>query len=223
MGRILSLAIVGAIAVTTMGGCCAPDRNGSIAATEPVKWEEPFMLHEAKLPDGFPEAGPVGEVIVKTYPPCRLATVAGADLPGKGQDRMFMPLFNHIQKEKISMTSPVVMDFAATPADAAPLPPIAMSFVYGNEQIGQTGKDGIVRIHDLPAMTVLSVGVRGSYDGKNFDNGMSAINQWLASHPKTYTVVRTPRFLGYNSPFVPWFLRFGEVQVPVERVGMGDG
>ena len=215
MRRALSLVILGMIATTMMGGCCAADRNRSIAATEPVKWEEPFMVHEAKLPEGFPKAGPVGEVVVKTYPPCRIATVSGGDLPGKGQDRMFMPLFNHIQKEKISMTSPVVMDFAPVSGDAPALPPVAMSFVYGNEQIGQTGKDGIVRVHDLPAVTVLSVGVRGSYDGENFRKGMSAINQWLASHPKTYTVAGPPRFLGYNSPFVPWFLRFGEVQVPV--------
>ena len=193
-------------------GCCAP-RSGGPAAT--AQWEEPFMVHEAKLPEGFPKAGPVGEVIVKTYPPCRVATVTGADLPGKGQDRLFMPLFDHIQKEKISMTSPVVMDFAPVQADATPLPPVAMSFVYGNEKIGAPGKDGIVKIHDVAAVTVLSVGVRGSYDGANFAKGMGAINQWLANHPKTYEVIGTPRFLGYNSPFVPWFLRFGEVQVPV--------
>ena len=33
----------------------------------------PMMISEAKLPVGFPPPGPVGEVIVKTYPAHRLA------------------------------------------------------------------------------------------------------------------------------------------------------
>ena len=35
----------------------------------------PMMISEAKLPVGFPPPGPVGAVIVKTYPAHRLARV----------------------------------------------------------------------------------------------------------------------------------------------------
>jgi hypothetical protein len=184
------------------------------------------MIHEAKLPAGFPPPGPIGQVIVKTYPACRVATVLAADVKGKGEDRLFMPLFNHIQQQKISMTSPVVMDFAPSTAaegspppspQPAPQPPISMSFLYANEQIGQPGRAGVVTVHDVPPITVLSVGVRGRYDGAHFLSGMKAIDDYISAHPRMYEIAGTPRFLGYNSPFVPWFLRYGEVQVPVRR------
>jgi hypothetical protein len=176
------------------------------------------MVHEANLPLGFPPPGPIGQVILKSYPACRAATVAAADVKGQGQDPMFMSLFNHIQKQKISMTAPVQMDFnrpGETGPSTRPSPPTAMSFMYSSRMIGETGKDGVVTIHDLPPVTVLSIGVRGNYDGPHFLDAMKAINAWLASHPRTYEPVGSPRFLGYNSPFVPWFLRYGEVQVPV--------
>ena len=182
------------------------------------------MFHEAPLPRGFPPAGPIGRLIVKTYPACRVATVRSADLGGAGQDGMFGPLFDHIQKENIPMTAPVQMDFVGAPGGGAsagpPGPPIAMSFLYGSPQIGKPGKDGVVIIQDLPAVTVISIGVRGSYDAEHFNMGLKAINTWLAAHPNSYRVVGPPRFLGYNSPFVPWFLRYGEVQVPVKPVGI---
>ncbi len=192
------------------------------------------MIREAKLPADFPPPGPTQQVIIKHYPPCRMATVRRSEVDGKGDDRLFMPLFNHIQSRKISMTSPVVMDFVAAPAgtsapatsasaSAAPAiepaqPPVAMSFVYATTQTGQVGTDGLVSVHDAPAMTVLSVGVRGSYDAVRFRLGMKLIAQWLTAHAGQYEIVGPPRFLGYNSPFVPWFLRFGEVQVPVRRI-----
>jgi hypothetical protein len=182
------------------------------------------MIHEAQPPVGFPPPGPIGQVIVKTYPACRAATVAATDVKGRSQDGMFQPLFDHIQKEKISMTAPIQMDFARADGAAAssqpsPGPPISMSFLYGRPRIGNTGKDGIVLVTDLPPVTVLSVGMRGSYDAEHFDKGLKSIRDWLRTHPNTYVVVGTPRFLGYNSPFVPSFFRYGEVQLPVSPVG----
>jgi hypothetical protein len=218
-----SLLTAGCAGGSTNSGAVAPPTSepGVSAATLPAPAtaeSKPFMVHEADLPAGFPPPGPVEKVIVKTYPAARAATVLATDVKGKGQDRLFMPLFNHIQKNNISMTSPVVMDFP--PADAAQpaTPPIAMSFVYATTQTSQTGRDGIVSVHDMAPLTVLSVGVRGSYDAVRFNQGMKLINQYLAAHPGTFTIAGPPRFLGYNSPFVPWFMKFGEVQLPVREV-----
>ena len=55
---------------------------------------KPMMISEARLPDGFPGPGPVGEVITKTYPAHRLARVRGG---GGGNDGSFMKLFRHIE------------------------------------------------------------------------------------------------------------------------------
>jgi hypothetical protein len=90
-----------------------------------------------------------------------------------------------------------------------------MAFVYADPGVGKTEEDGNIEVVDLPAVTVLSVGVRGSYDRARFEEGMVKIGAWLAAHPGEYTAAGPPRFLGYNSPFVPWFMRYGEVQLPV--------
>jgi hypothetical protein len=101
------------------------------AEPEPSK---PMMISEAKLPAGFPAPGPVGEVIVKTYPAHRLARTA-AD-PG-GDDRMFMRLFGHIKRNEIAMTAPVTMDWAGEPAERGG--PESMAFLYGKPSIGAAG------------------------------------------------------------------------------------
>ena len=72
------------------------------------------MISEAKLPAGFPPPGPVGDVIVKTYPAHRLARTS-SDAAG-GDNRMFMKLFGHIKRNDIAMTAPVTMDWSGDPA-----------------------------------------------------------------------------------------------------------
>jgi len=44
---------------------------------------------------------------------------------------------------------------------------------------------------------------------------MAKLRLWLDENRDRYEACGRPRFLAYNSPFVPWFLKLGEVQVPV--------
>ncbi len=192
--------------------------DGAQAAESPAP---PFLLHEAPLPRDFPPPGPIGVVIAKAYPPCRAARVQASALPQGRQDDLFMLLFKHIQKENLAMTAPIEMEFApsatTTPATRhpSPHPPTSMAFLYASSSAGKVEMDGNIEVLDLPAAMVLSVGVRGSYDRAHFEQGMNEINAWLDMHPGKYEVSGPPRFLGYNSPFVPWFMRYGEVQLPV--------
>ena len=80
-------------------------------AKESVTVKKPFMFGEARLPEGYPEPGPVGEVIIKTYPASRVAKVQAREMAGANANGMFWPLFNHIKKENISMTPPVLMGY----------------------------------------------------------------------------------------------------------------
>ncbi len=166
------------------------------------------------MPAGFPAPGPVGTVILKQYPACREARV---DTATAGQNSMFMSLFNHIKSNEIPMTAPVEMTYdPGSLADANK--PTAMAFIYGQPTTGKPGDQGKVHVLDLPPQIVVSIGVRGSYNSSNLKAAMEKLNAFLAIEPRRYKVAGPPRYLGYNSPFVPWFMRFGEVQLPVVEV-----
>jgi hypothetical protein len=144
---------------------------------------------------------------------CRAARVRSADLADGSQNAMFRPLFSHIQNNNISMTTPVEMGYD----DAAPqqIRPVSMAFLYGDPGAGQTGTQGNIQVVDLPAMTVVSIGIRGSYSEEHYREGLAELRSWLDVNKDRYTPTGPARFLGYNSPFVPWFMRFGEMQISV--------
>jgi hypothetical protein len=225
--------------------CVAALVTGTAVAAEPVgkpakganDVARPWMVSEAKLPAGFPAPGPVGEVIIKTYPTHRMARAA----PGKGADGMFMKLFRHIERNEISMTAPVVLGWPAENAaegggDAAGKQPAtqgpeSMAFLYGKPTLGAAGADPadpVVLVEDVPETVVVSVGLRGSYDEATMNRGLERLRAWLGEHPE-WTVAGAPRSLAYNSPFVPGFAKYSEVQLPVIRAtenlndGGGDG
>lgn len=184
---------------------------------------KPFMFNEAKLPVGYPPPGPVGQVMVKTYPAYRAAIVREDSSSGRNMDNAFGKLFNHIKQNQIAMTAPVEMQYQpATPSDAANEQTqgrfVNMMFLYRDPQMGQVGPQGEVEVIDVPAQMVVSIGVRGGYREKNVQEPLAKLQAWLETHADQYRVAGPPRYLGYNSPFVPSFLRFSEVQIPVERV-----
>ncbi len=172
------------------------------------------------MPAGFPPPGPVGQVIVKHYPACREARVdADAVTQSAGTDGMFMSLFHHIQSNNIPMTAPVEITWSP-PGTTQPATPVAMAFIYktpdtGTPTTASAETTGGVRVIDIPAQTVLSIGIRGGYEKDNFEAALGQLDQYLKSRASAYTRAGPPRYLGYNSPFVPPFMRFGEVQIPV--------
>jgi len=229
--------------ILTMGGLaacgCQPENTGGMAnvpeseaapASSERPSKPPFLFREAPLPEGFPPAGPVGQVVLKSYPSYRLARVR-TDNTGEGDPNdMFRPLFQHIQRNDIAMTAPVEIEYAATLTDeAASATPdqhepraTAMAFLYVESALGKAGPDPAdprVVVADQPPITVLSVGVRGGYTERNLSRGLRQIKAWLKQNPDRFKVTGSPRYLAYNSPFVPGFLKFGEVQVPVEMIG----
>ncbi len=238
MNETAAIAMVIVILATTLAavGCAAshpePRAEDAPAATarpaEASDGVEPFMFREASLPKGFPGPGPVGKIVIKEYPAYRHARI-GTDRGGPtgGANSMFRPLFNHIQRNDIPMTAPVEIGYPddASPASeqAAAEKPRArsMAFLYAEPTVGTVGPDGSdprVAVEDVPAMTVLSIAVRGNYTDENFAAALAKLRAWIDANPGRVRVVGPPRFLGYNSPFVPGFLKLGEAQIPVERL-----
>lgn len=200
-----------------------------LTATGCVTWSgDTWLVESAETPEGWPELTPVGEVQVKQYPVYRAAVVAEDDIDGSGTGPMFMTLFDHIKANKIAMTAPVEMGFAKSADDAGQAqaakqardknqPPMtSMAFLYRTTELGKPGGEGAVRVVDMPAKQFASIGVRGAYNDANYQQSLKQLQAWLEKNQAAYRVTGPPRYLGYNSPFVPWFMRYGEVQLPVE-------
>ena len=208
-------AVVTGGAAFLLSGCAtsSPPSGTSSKATYPApSW---VAGPSAPLPEGFPAPGPIGEVIIKKYPGCRIAMTKRS--PGaSGSGALFMPLFRHIESNHIAMSSPVVMTYNKDASGNEAM--ASMAFVYGKPSIGQDGVEGKVTVENQPPMLVASIGVRGQYTAKRFERAEKKVLQWLAVHASQYKAAGGARYLAYNSPFVlPW-LKYGEVQIPVTEV-----
>lgn len=181
-----------------------------------------WYFDSAPLPEGWPELTPVGEVEIREYPSYRAAVVT--EESGKaGTTPMFRSLFQHISSNDIPMTSPVDMtydDGSATDGTGDRM--TGMAFLYRTPELGPVGTDGVVRVEDIQPRSYASTGVRGSYSPAHYSEGLARVNAWLSAQ-STWKADGSSRFLGYNSPFVPWFWRYGEVQIPVARAVDSDG
>ena len=170
------------------------------------------IVEESPLPADWPKPSLPGLVRIKTYPPVRSAWVRAPE----NRDGQFMVLFRHIQSEQIAMTAPVVMEYS----DAAGKDPSklggteAMAFLYRRTDQGKTGNYGAVAVEDDQPLKVVSVGVKGSYSEANFRDALEKLRQWLGRHPE-WQAAGPPRVLAYNSPFLLWWMKYGEVQIPV--------
>lgn len=180
---------------------------------EQLAYEEaPKLFNEAPTPKGWPALTPVNQIRVKQYPAYRAAVIT-ADQDQSGSDNgLFRPLFNHIKRQDIAMTAPVEMTYADNGKQNA------MAFLYRTADMGTAGADADdqrIDVRDVPEMTALSIGIQGRYSHDRFSNAVDKLNQWLNDN-KQWAAAGEPRYLGYNSPFVPTFLRYGEVQIPIK-------
>ncbi len=200
---ILTWCTLGVVAVSG----CATDN-------EKTTQKPPWLIHEAPLAEGWPSLTPVGQVEIKDYPQVRAAIVHADDTSQSGgrMNQMFGQLFNHIKTNDIAMTSPVEMGYQNEQTNTMS----SMAFLYRQPDMGKTGDDGNVTVENMPARTYASIGVRGNYNDKRFYNTLATLDAWLDQHNDKWLADGPPRYLGYNSPFVPSFLRYGEVQRPVK-------
>jgi len=168
-----------------------------------------WYVDSAPLPKDWPELTPVGEVEIREYPTYRAAVVSEKD-GRSGTTPMFRALFQHISTNDIPMTSPVDMSYESTGSDRM----TGMAFLYRTPELGPVGTDGIVRVEDVPPRAYASTGMRGTYSDAHHREGLERVEAWIAAQ-SAWKADGPSRYLGYNSPFVPWFMRYGEVQIPV--------
>ena len=148
---------------------------------------------------------PVGVIEVKKLPE-RMALAAAA--PGDAfADRgaAFMKLFAYIKSNQVSMTVPL---------QASPSTNEMLFLVGGKDQPRQPKPNADVAVVNVPASTVVSLGLRGRYSRSQYEEGLAKLQSWLAIHPDWQT--NAPPYLVYwSSPFRLWFLRRAEIHQPV--------
>ena len=170
-----------------------------------------FSPHlEAPLPDGWPRPSLPGLIRIKSYPAVRAAWVRG----GAGNNRQFMTLFRHIQDRQIAMTGPVVMGYGGDATKKPAESPDSMAFLYRQINQDSKGTFGKVQVEDEVSLTAVSMALTGSYREKNFQTAAANLREWLQLH-KEWEPVGPVRVLAYNSPFMLFWRKYSEVQIPV--------
>jgi hypothetical protein len=177
-------------------------------------WRSGVSVIDTPLPEGYPPPTPPGAIELKKYPGVRRAQVTGI----RDGDSGFWPLFRHIERHGIAMTSPVEMDYRSD-AEGRGIQPdgITMSFLYRRADMNRTGpddRDRRVQVRDTEPVTVVSLGGRGSYSTRRVDQDVEKLRQWLAQNPE-WAVAGEPRALFYNGPTLTPGRKWLEVQIPV--------
>lgn len=183
-----------------------------------------WVVRSAPTPEGWPEPTPVGEVHIRQYPAYRAAvarTPAESERLNEAATRsrrepsssLFMTLFRHIDSKDIPMTAPVEMEYATEERSKPRLE--MMAFLYQSSDVGSTGLVDGVEVVDVPPQTFASLGLRGDYTQGRFESGLERVLEWIDENAEAWEIAGRPRYLGYNGPFTPSALKYGEVQVPV--------
>jgi len=171
-------------------------------------WRSGSSTIDTPLPEGYPAPTPPGAIELKIYPAVRRAEITEN---GANNDGGFWPLFNHIKRRDIAMTSPVEMDYASDRE-------WTMSFLYRRAEQGPVGsdaKDPRVVVRDAEPLMVVSLGGRGSYDRSRIDADLQTLREWLKENPQLVEA-GSPRALMYNGPSILWGRKWLEVQLPVK-------
>jgi hypothetical protein len=195
-------------------------------------------LVDTPLPVGYPRPTPPGTIELKHYPSIRraeygarvnadgtpvddsLVEAEGSGMQRNGRDG-FWPLFRHIQRRDIAMTSPVEMDWrGASVTSEQPMQDAkwTMSFLYREPAQGAAGddpRDARVRIIDTKPAIMLSVGLAGRSSDRTINAGVAKLRDYLARNPQ-WQPLGDLRGLFYNDPSVPDRRAWAEIQIEVK-------
>ncbi len=179
-----------------------------------------YSANSAPLPEGFPSPTAAGSIEVKTYPPYREATYLVQGNLARASQEAFYPLYQHISSNKISMTAPVEARYPNSTLEgldgANEKGEARVSFLYRNTKVYPKEIVENIKIEDIPAMTVVSLGCRGDYSYQSYQDGIAQLKEWLKKNPE-YHVVGLPRRFFYDGPYIPDPLKRSEIQIPISK------
>ncbi len=207
--RFTIFALLGLGLCASMNGL-ADEPDTKAKKVRPADSDSPFA-------EGWPDATLPEKIEVKSYPAYRSAVAKAKKSPQVADNVMFWPLFNHISKNSIEMTSPVVNTYTPemieTPGAAGDM---TMEFLYRKPTMGQIGQSGPVEVKDFAAQQYVCFGLEGPMNDTRLRDGAKSLKVWLEEHKSEWVEAGPPRRLGYHGPMTPVSQRRWEVQIPVK-------
>jgi hypothetical protein len=175
-----------------------------------------YQANTAPLPEGFPELTAPNQIEVKHYPSYRGATYETKGELSQAANQAFSPLYQHISSNNISMTAPVETRYPASTFEGSTSGEAEVSFLYRSREIVPAEIADNIELKDIPAMTVVSLGLKGAYSYESYQQGLKRLSSWLEKNPD-YQRVGNPRRFFYDGPYVPDGMKRSEIQIPIEK------
>jgi effector-binding domain-containing protein len=177
-----------------------------------------YQANSAPLPEGFPPPTADGQIEVKSIPAYRSATYRATGELATAANRAFSPLYQHISSNEISMTAPVETRYPSSTIEASgslnETGEAQVSFLYRSTDIYPKEIANNIFVEDIPPMTVVSLGLVGSYSYSRYQEGLARLKDWLKQH-REYEVVGEPRRFFYDGPYIPDGFKRSEIQIPI--------
>jgi effector-binding domain-containing protein len=146
-----------------------------------------------------------GKVEVKKIPERTLIVARRGESYFEENNALFGQLFRYIQDNDVSMTVPVKADIS----------PGNMYFYVGTKDLKKDLKNSSsVQVITEPELQVMSMGVRGGYSEKNFEQARTKLFDQLAAS-KDWKKTGDAYAIFWNGPYVPAFMKKFEVHIPV--------
>ena len=168
-----------------------------------------YLALIANLPlmgyDAMHEKTPVGEFRIIELP-TRIALEAKSTQGYFSENNgLFRTLFGYISEHDLSMTTPV----------EAEIEPGKMRFFVGDKDAAKKRPNtGKVEVINLDPITVVAIGIRGSYNSENFQNHEKLLLTWIDENPD-YEISGSAYAVYWDGPFIPWLLKRSEVHLPI--------
>ncbi len=114
------------------------------------------------------------------------------------------------------MTAPVETRYPESTLEGTSSGVAEVSFLYRRREIVPAEIAKNIELKDIPAMMVVSLGLKGAYSYESYQQGLKRLSDWLEQHPD-YQRVGNPRRFFYDGPYVPDGMKRSEVQIPIEK------
>ena len=151
------------------------------------------------------ESTDAGVIEVKIIPERTLIVAQRGESYFEENNALFGKLFRYIKDNDVSMTVPVKAD----------IDPGKMYFYVGSKDlVKDLQSTDSVKVITEPERPVMSIGVRGGYSEKNFEEAREKLFDSLAAS-KDWKKSGEAYAIYWNGPYVPAFMKKFEVHVPV--------